>query len=142
MCIFVFIFLLFLGIGVSNFTITQMNEIIKYSNLNGLKYQIPAVLQVECHPYLQQKDLIDYCQNFGIVFQAFSILGSGATNVATELPPASGLLPQIDGKIPLENPVITKIGAKYGKSPAQVILRWATQKGISFVRFVSYFFFV
>jgi diketogulonate reductase-like aldo/keto reductase len=121
------------SIGVSNFTISQINEIIKYSELNNLPYKVPALNQVECHPYLQQKDLLDYCRNFGITFQAFSVLGSGATNVATELPPANSLLPQINGAIPLENEIILSLGKKYNKSAAQVILRWALQRGISFV---------
>ena len=102
----VLMFDIIIGIGVSNFTITQMNEIIKYSDLNNLSYKVPTLLQNECHPYLQNKDIIDYCNAFGIQFQAYSVLGSGETNVAMDTPPAESLLPQINGQIPLKNPVM------------------------------------
>lgn len=121
------------SIGVSNFTITQINEIINYSYANGLKYKIPSVNQCECHPYLQQKDMIDYCNSFGIIFQAFSILGSGHTHLGVDSPPAASILPNINGQIPLENELIGEMAKKYGKTNAQIILKWALNRGISFV---------
>ena len=53
------------SIGLSNFNRTQVQEVL---NIPGLKYR-PAVLQNESHPYLQEKDLRDFCSNHGIAFQ-------------------------------------------------------------------------
>jgi diketogulonate reductase-like aldo/keto reductase len=73
----------------------------------------PAVVHVEAHPYLPQWDLLDYCTKNGIVLQAFAALGHG-----------------IEPKL-LENPVITAIARRVNKTPAQVLLAWAIQRGTS-----------
>jgi len=71
----------------------------------------PAVVHVESHPYLPEWELLDYCRKNGIVLQAFAALGhSSEPNV-------------------LADPVITKIANRVGKSPAQVALAWAIQRG-------------
>eukprot|EP00756_Hemistasia_phaeocysticola_P065658 Hpha_TRINITY_DN8709_c0_g1::TRINITY_DN8709_c0_g1_i1::g.45145::m.45145 len=108
-------------IGLSNFNRSQIAEVL---SIPGIKYK-PCVLQNECHPYLQQRDLIDFCRIHGIVFQAFSSLGSGNTHLAVHESPS--------GVIPLQDPLIKKLSEKHGKSPAQIILRWHFQRGISFV---------
>jgi alcohol dehydrogenase (NADP+) len=71
----------------------------------------PAVVQVEAHPYLPETELLNFCREKGIVLLAFAPLGHG-------MKPG-----------PLEDPVITGIAAKTGKTPAQVLLAWAVQRG-------------
>jgi alcohol dehydrogenase (NADP+) len=71
----------------------------------------PAVVQVESHPYLPETELLEYCKANGIVLLAFAPLGHGIS-------PG-----------PLEDPVITAIAARVGKTPAQVLLAWAVQRG-------------
>jgi len=72
---------------------------------------VRAVIQVESHPYLPETELLDYCKGNGIVFLAFAPLGHGMK---------PGLL---------QDPVITGIAARVGKTPAQVLLAWALQRG-------------
>ena len=71
----------------------------------------PAVVQVEAHPYLPETELLDFCKEKGIVFLAFAPLGHG-------IRPG-----------PLEDPVVLAIAARIGKTPAQVLLAWAVQRG-------------
>jgi alcohol dehydrogenase (NADP+) len=71
----------------------------------------PAVVQVESHPYLPETDLLEFCKEKGIVLLAFAPLGHG-------MRPG-----------PLEDPVILAIAARVGKTPAQVLLAWAVQRG-------------
>jgi alcohol dehydrogenase (NADP+) len=71
----------------------------------------PAVVQVESHPYLPETDLLEFCKEKGIVLLAFAPLGHG-------MRPG-----------PLEDPVILAIAARIGKTPAQVLLAWAVQRG-------------
>jgi alcohol dehydrogenase (NADP+) len=71
----------------------------------------PAVVQVEAHPYLPETELLQFCKEKGIVLLAFAPLGHGMK---------PGLL---------EDPVIAAIAARVGKTPAQVLLAWAVQRG-------------
>ena len=71
----------------------------------------PAAVQVESHPYLPETDLLEFCKQRGVVFLAFAPLGHGMR---------PGLL---------EDPVISAIAARIGKTPAQVLLAWAVQRG-------------
>ena len=71
----------------------------------------PAVVQVESHPYLPETELLEFCKKNNIVLLAFAPLGHG-------------LKPGL-----LEDPVITAIAARVGKTPAQVLLAWAVQRG-------------
>src|SRR6201997_5411376 len=71
----------------------------------------PAVVQVEAHPYLPETELLEFCKQNGVVFLAFAPLGHG-------MRPG-----------PLEDPVIAAIAARVGKTPAQVLLAWAVQRG-------------
>ncbi len=71
----------------------------------------PAAVQVESHPYLPETELLQICKEKGIVFLAFAPLGHGMR---------PGLL---------EDPVISAIAARVGKTPAQVLLAWAVQRG-------------
>jgi alcohol dehydrogenase (NADP+) len=71
----------------------------------------PAVVQVEAHPYLPKTELLEFCQEKGVVLLAFAPLGHG-------MRPG-----------PLEDSVISAIAARVGKTPAQVLLAWAIQRG-------------
>jgi aldehyde reductase len=71
----------------------------------------PAVVQVEAHPYLPETELLEFCKEKRIVFLAFAPLGHG-------MRPG-----------PLEDPAIVAIAARVGKTPAQVLLAWAVQRG-------------
>jgi len=71
----------------------------------------PAAVQVESHPYLPETELLEFCNEKGIVFLAFAPLGHG-------MRPG-----------PLEDPVILSVAARVGKTPAQVLLAWAVQRG-------------
>lgn len=90
------------AIGLSNFNESQIREILSICEVK------PAVLQTEVHPYSQEKGLKSFLADEGIVTQAWYPLGHG-------------------DKALLEEPVFAKLGKKYGKSPAQVILRWHIQ---------------
>ena len=71
----------------------------------------PAVVQVEAHPYLPETELLAFCREKGIVLLAFAPLGHGMR---------PGLL---------EDPVVSAVAARVGKTPAQVLLAWAVQRG-------------
>lgn len=92
------------AIGLSNFNQAQMEEIL------GLCQVKPAVLQTEVHPYFQEQELKSFLSKEGMVIQAWYPLGHG-------------------DKALLEEPLFTQLGKKYGKTNAQVILRWHIQDG-------------
>lgn len=101
-------------IGISNMGVDRINDILKYCKIK------PAVLQVEMHPFLTQDKLLRYSQENGIQVMAYSNFGSLSyveLKMATE---ADTCL--------LSEAVITP-GKKYNKTPAQVVLRWAIQRG-------------
>ncbi len=93
------------SIGVSDVNLDKVREIFDAARIK------PAVVQVESHPYLPQWDLLEFCRHNGIVLLAFAALGHG-----------------MEPKL-LENPVITAIAERVHKSPAQVVLAWAIQRG-------------
>ena len=95
-----------LSIGVSNFDIRHLEELRKISGI------IPAVNQIECHPLCYPSELIEYCKAFGIQVQAYAPLARGAY---------------------FDNDVMCVLGTKYARTPAQIGLRWAIQKGISVI---------
>ncbi len=92
------------AIGLSNFNQAQIEEIL------GLCQVKPAVLQTEVHPYFQEQELKSFLSKEDMVIQAWYPLGHG-------------------DKALLEEPLFTQLGKKYGKTNAQIILRWHIQDG-------------
>lgn len=92
------------AIGLSNFTPAQIQEILDVCEVK------PAVLQTEVHPYSQEQELKAFLAQEDMVIQAWYPLGHG-------------------DKTLIEEPVFSKLAAKYGKSNAQIILRWHIQSG-------------
>lgn len=92
------------SIGVSNFTVDNLNRIMDETGV------VPVVNQIELHPGFPQEELRAFHHAHGIVTESWSPLGQG-----------KGLL---------ESPVLAEIGAKYGKTPAQVVLRWHLDLGL------------
>ncbi len=93
------------AIGLSDVTLDQLQPIYQSARIK------PAVVQVEAHPYLPETELLEFCRMNGIVFLAFAPLGHGVR-------PG-----------PLEDPVVLAIAARAKKTPAQVLLAWAVQRG-------------
>jgi alcohol dehydrogenase (NADP+) len=93
------------AIGLSDISLNQLLPIYESARIK------PAVVQVESHPYLPETELLEFCKKNGIVFLAFAPLGHGMK---------PGLL---------EDPVISSVAARVGKTPAQVLLAWAVQRG-------------
>ncbi|QOR64663.1 aldo/keto reductase [Cytobacillus suaedae] len=91
------------AIGVSNFHVHQLQELIKDAEVK------PMVNQVEFHPHLTQKELLAFCQSEGIQLEAWSPLKQGQL---------------------LSDPTINEIAEKHQKSPAQIILRWDLQNKV------------
>lgn len=93
------------AIGLSDITLAGLMAIYESARIK------PAVVQVESHPYLPETELLEFCKQNGIVLLAFAPLGHGMR---------PGLL---------DDAVILSIAARVGKSPAQVLLAWAIQRG-------------
>ncbi|XP_029809340.1 aldo-keto reductase family 1 member C1 homolog isoform X5 [Suricata suricatta] len=104
------------SIGVSNFNRKQLERIL---NKPGLKYK-PVCNQVECHPYLNQSKLLEFCKSQDIVLTAYAALGSnsGKEWVSKNNP------------VLLEDPVLNAIAARHRRTPAQVALRYQLQRGV------------
>ncbi|MEM7517762.1 MAG: aldo/keto reductase, partial [Planctomycetota bacterium] len=105
------------AIGLSNFNRRQVQEIL---DLPGRRHPV-AVLQCECHAYLQQKDLVDFCGAHGVAFQCYSPLGSGTTHLGVTKSPS--------GTLPLQDPLVLRLADKYAKDPAQILLKFQLQRG-------------
>ena len=97
------------SIGLSDVTLEKVREIVAAARIK------PAVVQVESHPYLPEWELLDFCRKHGIVLLAFAALGHGLT-------------PRL-----LDDPVITRLAQRLHKTPAQVALAWAVQRGTAFL---------
>jgi diketogulonate reductase-like aldo/keto reductase len=97
------------SIGLSDITLERLREIVAVARIR------PAMVQVESHPYLPEWELLEFCQAHGIVLQAFAALGHA-------------MEPNL-----LADPVITAIAQRVHKTPAQVALAWAVQRGTAFL---------
>ena len=94
------------AIGVSNFDVRHLEQ------LRQIAHIVPAVNQIELHPLWYQKQLLEYCQENGIQVQASAPLARGAY---------------------LDNDIICVLATKYVRTPAQIGLRWALQKGAAVI---------
>lgn len=92
------------SIGLSNFNKRQIERVLAIAKVK------PVNLQVECHPYLNQSKLIEFCKSKDIIVTAYSPLGSG------------------DAKL-LDDPKLKELATKYKKTPAQIILRYQIDRG-------------
>lgn len=97
------------SIGLSDITLDALKEIVAAARIK------PAVVQIESHPYLPEWELLEFCKQHGILVLAFAPLGHG-------------MQPNV-----LEDSVITGIAKRVQKTPAQVLLAWAVQRGTAFL---------
>jgi len=97
------------AIGLSDVNLEKLREVVAAARIK------PAVVQVESHPYLPEWELLDFCREHGIVLLAFAALGHA-------------MEPRV-----LDDPVITGIAQRIHKTPAQVALAWAVQRGTAFL---------
>lgn len=97
------------SIGLSDVNLEKVREVVAAARIK------PAVVQVESHPYLPEWELFHFCRDHGIVLLAFAALGHG-------------MEPRV-----LDDPVITSIAQRVRKTPAQVALAWAVQRGTAFL---------
>jgi diketogulonate reductase-like aldo/keto reductase len=93
------------AIGLSDVNLEQVQHIFEAARIK------PAVVHVESHPYLPEWDLLSYCRKNGIVLQAFAALGHSSE-------------PKL-----LDDPVVIAVARRVNKTPAQVLLAWAIQRG-------------
>jgi diketogulonate reductase-like aldo/keto reductase len=91
------------AVGVSNFMVNHLKELLENADV------VPAINQIEFHPFLFQKELLDYCRGQGIQVEAYSPLARSER---------------------LSNPRLVTLARKYHKSPAQVLIRWGLQHGL------------
>ncbi|EAU81725.1 D-xylose reductase [Coprinopsis cinerea okayama7 len=108
------------SIGISNFQGALIIDLLRYARIR------PAILQVEIHPYLTQNALLDFAKSQNIAVTAYSSFGPQSFveldwDKAKDTPPL------------FEHQVITTIASKHNKTPAQVLLRWATQRGLAVI---------
>lgn len=108
------------SIGISNFSVQLIMDLLRYARIR------PATLQIEHHPYLQQKSLVKYVQGQGIVVTAYSSFGP-LSFVELNMDSAHET-PKL-----FEHDVVTSAAKKHGKTPAQVLLRWATQRDVAVI---------
>lgn len=108
------------NIGISNFNAGLIRDLLTYAKIP------PAVLQIEHHPYLTQPELIKYVQGEGIAITAYSTFGPQSfLEMGNDLAHSTPLV--------LEHDTVTSIAKAHSRSPAQVILRWATQRNIAVI---------
>ncbi|KAF4468800.1 GCY [Fusarium albosuccineum] len=95
------------AIGVSNFTKDRLDSLLSKTKI------VPAVNQIEAHPYLQQPELFNYCKSKGIQIAAYSPLGNNQTGEARTV----------------DDPLVAKLGEKLGLDIGQVLYSWGVQRG-------------
>lgn len=105
-------------IGVSNFSAAKLKALLK-----GARHR-PEMNQVELHPYLQQPALLDFCQKNQVHVTAYSPLGTPGRPAGLKAP---------DEPVLLEDPAVAAIAGRHGATPAQVLIRWAVQRGTAVI---------
>lgn len=108
------------SIGISNFQGSLILDLLRYAKIR------PATLQIEHHPYLVQPTLLKLAESEGITVTAYSSFGPQSF---IEL----GFANAKDTPVLFEHDAVTTIAKKHSKTPAQVLLRWATQRGIAVI---------
>lgn len=108
------------NIGISNYNAALIRDLLAYCKVR------PSVLQIEHHPYLTQSALVDYCQREGIAVTAYSSFGPQSF-IELDNPRVK------ENPLLLEHPTILEIATEMQRTPAQVLLRWATQRNIAVI---------
>lgn len=98
------------SIGVANFTTMMLQDLMTYATI------VPAINQIELHPYNAQQGLVDYCHGLGIAVTAYSPTGRMGVDL--------GNVPRLH-----LDPVVQKIATKYNKSVSQILVNWALERG-------------
>jgi len=108
------------SIGISNFQGSLILDLLRYAKIR------PATLQIEHHPYLVQPTLLQLAESEGIAVTAYSSFGPQSF-IELDWQKAH------DTPVLFEHPVVTKLAEKYNKTPAQILLRWSTQRGLAVI---------
>jgi D-xylose reductase len=108
------------SIGISNFQGQLIYDMLRYARIR------PATLQIEHHPYLVQEELIKLAKREGIAVTAYSSFGP-ASFLEFNMKHATAMTPLI------EDEKIKAIAAKYNRPPSEILLRWATQRGLAII---------
>lgn len=95
------------AIGVSNFTINRLNDLMSKTKV------VPAVNQIEAHPYLQQRELFDFCKSKNILIEAYSPLGNNQTGEPRTV----------------DDPLVGVVGQRLGMDGGQLLASWGIQRG-------------
>lgn len=104
-------------IGCSNMTVSKLSALINSPSVEIL----PVINQIECHPFLPQNEMLQFCKENGIIVTAYSPLGS---------PDRPDRLRKDGDPVPLQHPTVLKIAEQTRLTPAQVLLRWLIQRGV------------
>lgn len=117
-----------LSIGVSNFTIRHLTELDSETDI------VPAVNQVEFHPYLYQRELLEFCVGRGIVIEAYSPLTKGERLKDRKLAAIAKKYPKASPQPPIHRTMLPLTPGLFGgdgtKSTAQILIRWALQHNL------------
>ncbi|GAB7346063.1 hypothetical protein MBLNU457_4826t1 [Dothideomycetes sp. NU457] len=108
------------SIGISNYNGQSVMDLQRYAK------QLPQTLQIEHHPYLTQEPLVELAKSLGIAITAYSSFGPISYH-ELEMEKAK------DTPLLFEHDVVKKVAEKHNKSPAQVLLRWSTQRGVAVI---------
>ncbi len=108
------------SIGISNFNGQLIMDLLRYAKI------VPATLQIEHHPYLTQQRLVEFAHKEGMAVTAYSSFGPQSF-IELEMQQAK------DTPLLFDNETIKTIASKHGKTSAQVLLRWATQRGVAVI---------
>ena len=108
------------SIGISNYNGALVLDLTRYAKI------LPVALQIEHHPYLTQQPLLDLCKSLGIAVTAYSSFGPQSF-LELEMQHAK------DAPLLMDNSTVKSIAEKHSKTPAQVLLRWATQRGVAVI---------